>query len=239
VAADLTPVPGLAELVGEAGVVLSICPPAAAGDVVDQVLECGFSGLYVDANAISPSRSVALGERVDAAGARYLDGAIIGPPPTGDAREPRLYLAGDPADVALVTGLFDGSDVRCVDAPGELGAASALKMAYASYRKATWVLAAVSHALAAHHGVSELLAGEGARLPKAPLGEADALSGVAARAWRWGPEFDEIAATLAEAGLPAELAAATAAVLGRWVHDKDREDLDLATVLDRLKDPPG
>src|SRR5579871_4793600 len=52
--AGLTAVPGgLAELVREAEVIVSVCPPHAALDVARQV--AGFGGVYVDANAVSPA----------------------------------------------------------------------------------------------------------------------------------------------------------------------------------------
>src|SRR3954471_10056760 len=44
---------GTATDVGRSDVVLSICPPAAALDVARTV--AGFTGLYVDANAVSPA----------------------------------------------------------------------------------------------------------------------------------------------------------------------------------------
>src|SRR5688572_13665114 len=42
-----------AELAGRADVILSVCPPHAARDVQGSV--SGFSGIYVDANAIAPA----------------------------------------------------------------------------------------------------------------------------------------------------------------------------------------
>ena len=37
--------------------IVSICPPSAADDVADAVIDCGFGGVYIDANAISPMRA--------------------------------------------------------------------------------------------------------------------------------------------------------------------------------------
>jgi len=34
--------------------IISVCPPHAAEEVAKSVLEAGFQGLYLDANAISP-----------------------------------------------------------------------------------------------------------------------------------------------------------------------------------------
>ena len=54
----------LAEALDGAATVLSICPPAAADATADAVLELGFTGTFVDANAVSPERARAIGERV-------------------------------------------------------------------------------------------------------------------------------------------------------------------------------
>src|SRR5690606_25556078 len=80
-------------------VIICVCPPHAAEDVAASVIECGFSGLYVDANAIAPQRAVRTGDKLAAAGIRFVDGSIIG----GPAWEPGktwLYLSGSEAQQA-------------------------------------------------------------------------------------------------------------------------------------------
>jgi 3-hydroxyisobutyrate dehydrogenase-like beta-hydroxyacid dehydrogenase len=190
--------------------------------------------VYVEANAISPDRT----RRIAAACAErevlMLDGSIVGGPP-GPGSAPRLYLSGDGKQVARVAGVFEDTWVVARPLDAEIGAASALKMAYASYQKSARVLAAVSHALAAHHGVAAELAREAGSLTSNILAETGQLPSVAARAWRWAPELEEIAATLDTAGLPPELARGAASVLRRWDGDKDRFDLPLAEVLEHLR----
>ncbi len=68
-------------LAGQAGIILSVCPPHAALDTARAVAAAGFTGLYVDANAISPGTAREVRAAVGAAGARYVDGGIVGPPP--------------------------------------------------------------------------------------------------------------------------------------------------------------
>jgi len=232
--AGLEAVDDLSDLLARAEIVLSICPPAFAEDLAAEVAAHGYTGLYVDANAISPRRCNRITERLTRAGAQVVDGAIIGPPPT-DTRSARLYLAGDKSDTGPVTDLFAGTSVEAVRVDGPIGTASALKMAYASYQKATRTLAAVAHALAASHGVTQHLLNEAAKSSQSPLAEPDYLPSVAARAWRWRPEMHEIADTLTAEGLPPDLAHATATVLARWSADKDLWDLPLDTVLGRLR----
>ncbi|GAB2607503.1 NAD(P)-dependent oxidoreductase [Streptomyces capparidis] len=219
-------------------VVLSICPPAAAEDVARLVAATGFSGLYVEANAVSPRRL----ERITAIvrdacpDASVLDAAIIGAPPVG-GRRTRLHVAGDPRAASTVAGIFDGTDVRVGILDRPHGAASALKMAFAHHQKISRALAAVSHALADAYGVRDALLEEGRRMPAAVLAEDDHLPSVAARAWRWSPEMREIASTLRAAGLPAGFADAAAEVMRCWDGDKDAFDLSLEETLARLRQP--
>jgi 3-hydroxyisobutyrate dehydrogenase-like beta-hydroxyacid dehydrogenase len=232
--ADLQATADLPGLLHRADVVLSICPPAAAEDVARRVADTGYRGLYVDANAVNPATARRIAAMISAAGAAAVDGSIIGPPPTAE-RTVRLYLSGPASGVGRVVELFAGSQVEAVPLGGELGRASALKMAFASFQKASRVLAALAHALADHHDVTEALLAEAHRMPVRILGDREFLPNVAGRAWRWAPELREVARTLDAAGLPPDLADATATVLEHWTADRDRTDLPVAAVLDHLR----
>lgn len=232
-AVGLQPVTDLHALLAASDVVLAICPPASAEDVASQVAALGFGGVYVEANAISIERVRRIAEHEGWAEARFIDGAIIGPPPER-GRSARLYLGGPPRDLAVVADLFAGSPVEVVKLSGGIGSASTLKMAFASYQKATRSLAAVAHALAARHGVTAALLAEAERITTSPLAEPDYLPSVAARAWRWAPEMLEVADTLAADLLPTDLARGAAAVLAKWEPDRDSWDLTVPAVLDRL-----
>jgi 3-hydroxyisobutyrate dehydrogenase-like beta-hydroxyacid dehydrogenase len=223
----------VAELLAASGVVVSLCPPAVAEDVAREVAQHGFTGTYVDANAISPDRFGRIQDIVGRNAAAVVDAAVIGPPPRGCATA-RLYLAGDSGAVAVVARLFVGTAVRAIALTGPAGAASALKMAFAGYQKSTRTLAAVAHALAARHDVTDALLAEAGRMAGLPLAEPEYLPSVAARAWRWAPEMAEVADTLAAAGLPDDLARAAGTVMAHWRADRDNFDLPLTAVLDRL-----
>lgn len=214
--------------------VLSVCPPHAAEEVAHEVLAHSFRGVYVEANAISPDRTRRIAAACAERGVPMLDGSIVGGPP-GPGSAPRLYLSGDGKEVARAAGVFEDTQVVARPLDAEIGAASALKMAYASYQKSARVLAAVSHALAASHGVAAELAREAGSLTSNILAETDQLPSVAARAWRWAPELEEIADTLRTAGLPPALAEGAATALRRWNDDKDRFDLPLEEVLAHLR----
>lgn len=233
--AGLRAVPDLATLLAQSDIVLSICPPEVAERTAEQVSEVasGFTGVLVEANAVAPGRVERIAGRLRRQGVRVVDGSIIGPPPT-DGRTARLYLAGDPGDVRLVQGIVADSPVHAVDLGPALGAASALKMAFGGYQKASRTLAAVAHALADRHGVGAELLVEAGRMPSAVLADRDYIPSVAARAWRWAPEMREVADALAAEGLPTDLAQAAAAVLARWEPDRDGWDLSVDEALGRL-----
>ena len=139
---------GLAEMIRRSDLIMSVSPPHAALDIARQV--AGFGGVYLDANAISPATAREVAGIVEAGGASYVDGGIIGTPPVAPGFI-RLYLSGPRA--GELRDLFDGSpvDARLVDhgagsavgassvggagVAGVVGAASAVKMAYASWTK--------------------------------------------------------------------------------------------------------
>ena len=95
----------VAALAARSDLVLSICPPHGALDTARAVGP--FTGLYVDANAVSPATAAEIRGVVEAAGARYVDGGIIGAPPDG-ANAPRACTSPG-ADAPAVAELFAGS----------------------------------------------------------------------------------------------------------------------------------
>jgi 3-hydroxyisobutyrate dehydrogenase-like beta-hydroxyacid dehydrogenase len=180
-AAAFTDVGSVEELVRSSDVVLTICPPAIAEEIAERVFGLGFDGLYVEANAISPSRM----RRIAQLGPRVVDGSIIA------AKGTNLYLAGEEAQT--VADLFEGSDVKAIPLDAEVGAASALKMAFGGWNKIGIALTAQAHAIADAYGLTDRLEAEGV--------PADRLQRVADRAWRWAPEMEEIADLCGELGL--------------------------------------
>lgn len=193
-------------------VVLSICPPAAAVETARTV--AGFSGLYVDANAISPGTASEVAAVVHAHGVACVDGGIIGPPPERPGTT-RLFLSGDRA--AEVAAIFRDTRVEAVVLYGDHTAASALKMTYAAWTKITTALLISARGVAKHYGVDEALAAEWARSqPELGPRHAAALDAAAHKGWRWEEEMRQIARTFAEAGEPAGFGDAAAQQFGRW-----------------------
>ena len=211
-AAGLTDVGTVAELTGRAGIIFSVCPPHAALEVARSV--AGFSGLFVDANAIAPetTRSVAAVLSAGGTGAagtgatRFADGGIIGPPPQPGADPAagsgtRLYLAGEPA--TEVAALFAGTPVGAQVVDGGIGAASAVKVAYAAWTKGSAALLLAARSLAHQERVEGTLLEEWAlSQPELVRRLQHATRSAVAKGWRWEAEMTEIAAAMAAAGLP-------------------------------------
>jgi hypothetical protein len=198
-------------------VVLSVCPPAFAVDVARAV--AGFGGVYVDANAISPATATAVRDVVEAGGAQYVDGGIIGGPPPGDGNT-RLYLSGERAPG--VAAMFDGTALEARVLEGPDCAASALKMSYAAWTKTSAALVLGIEETARAHGVAGALREEwrlsGLDLPDR-LGRA--AHAAEHKGWRWVEEMRQIAATFEAVGQPAGFGEAAAHIFERYPRTDD------------------
>lgn len=198
--------------------IISICPPEAALAVAGLV--SGFQGVYLDANAISPSTVREVAALVEAGGAHYLDGGIIGPPPAGRSPGTRLYLSGP--DAPRVASLFSGSAVDARVLSDGLATASALKMCFAAWTKGTTALLLDIRALAASLGQAEALAAEWATSMPDLEGRCQfGAQQAATKGWRWRGEMEEIAKTFRDAELPDGFHRAAGEIYGRVERDDD------------------
>jgi 3-hydroxyisobutyrate dehydrogenase-like beta-hydroxyacid dehydrogenase len=202
--AGLTDAGTPAEVAERADVIFSICPPHAALDVAWAVQ--GFGGLFVDANAISPASAREVALMVEEGGATYVDGGIIGlppppsPPPVAGGHT-RLYLSG--GDAQTVRRLFDGTSLDARVIGSGAWAASSIKMAYAAWTKGTAALLLATRALASAEGVEDALLAEWAMSqPSLEDRSRAAADSATLKGWRWVAEMEEIAASMAAAGLP-------------------------------------
>lgn len=232
----LTAVRDLEEMTRRCDVILSICPPANAEEVASSVAACSFAGIYVDGNAVSPASMARISSIMLTTSAVVVDGSVIGSPPS-ESKATRLYLSGPEDAMESVSPLFRDTSVETHLLRGGIGRASALKLSYSSYQKASRVLAAVAYALAADYGVEDDLLDIAQARSTSYLAETAYIPKVAARAWRWAPEMREAVSALYEAGLPTELAEASAAVMERWATSRNRP-LDLSEALAQLHEAP-
>jgi 3-hydroxyisobutyrate dehydrogenase-like beta-hydroxyacid dehydrogenase len=109
------------ELARRADILLSVCPPHAALDVARSA--AGYTGTFVNANAVSPETARAIADAVESGGGRCVDASIVGPPPRAEG-DTRLLLSG--SGLAPVSELFAPTIVDVRPVGDEIGTASAI-----------------------------------------------------------------------------------------------------------------
>lgn len=200
--AGLRDVGTVAGVVAEADMILSILPPAAASGLAQQVARemtrTGRTPIYVDCNAIAPETTVAIGQMIAAAGAKFIDAGIIGMAP-GRGAGPRFYVSGP--DHALMLPL-DGKGFQVIAMGDQIGQGSAIKMAYAGLTKGTWTLHTAVLLAAEQLGVTDALLAEFEKSQAAVLAAMRArVPFIPADSARWVGEMEEIAQTFGDAGV--------------------------------------
>jgi 3-hydroxyisobutyrate dehydrogenase-like beta-hydroxyacid dehydrogenase len=191
-----------------AEVVLSVCPPHAAVEVAQAA--AGFTGIYVDANAIAPETA----RTIAGLHARFVDGGIVGPPPREGSGATRLYLSGTEGE--RIAALFAGSSVDARVISGDPGSASALKMAYAGWTKGSASLLLAVRELARREGVEDALLEEWRlSLPELEDRYESAVRSAERKGWRWIGEMEEIARSMSARDLPSGFHQAAAEMFRR------------------------
>jgi len=237
-AAGMRDAGSLEALVAEADLILSILPPEAAvaqaGAVAAAMTATGVRPLYVDCNAVSPMTAREVGGIITAAGAPFIDCGIIGVAP-GKGKPTRFHVSGP--DTGAMERL-DGKGIQVLPLGPEIGRASALKMVYAGLTKGTMTLHTAMLLAAWQLGVYDEAVAEYADSQPAAL---QAMQGrvprIPADAGRWIGEMEEIAATLAAAGVTTGFhdgAAEICRVLDRTPFALEtRETLDRSRTIDQ------
>ena len=232
VEAGFETLPLLTDLCREAELIFSVCPPEAAPRLAHDLAGTDFTGLFVDANAVSPETARFIANTARMSGCRPIDGGIVGPPPEklGDTR---LYLSGDGAQE--VARIFAGTKFQAEVVNGDIGAASAVKMCYAAWTKGSAALLLSIRALARAEGVEETLLAEWeASQPQLPGRLERALAMMPSKAWRFVGEMEEISKSFGAAGLPEGFHQAAGEVNQRLLRFKDEPAPDLNAVLRAL-----
>ncbi|WP_110602655.1 NAD(P)-dependent oxidoreductase [Salinicola lusitanus] len=183
----------LAQLM-HADLLLSVVPPAEAESLARQLAPLMAASeappIYCDLNAVSPATLARVERIVHASGAAFVDGGIIGPPPS-DRAMPRIYMAGERASsLARLNDL--GLDVRVLE--GGIGSASALKMCFAGINKGMTALTTLMLIAAGRSGAGGALRAELEHsLPEVVARIDNGIPDMLPKAWRWHPEMREIA----------------------------------------------
>ena len=192
----------LNDLVQQADAVIAVLVPSEALGVAQRVAAAvqatGASLLYADCNAVAPRTARAIGEVMTAAGVRFADGGIIGPPPR-NGRAPRIYTSGPGArEFAELT--RGGLDIRVLD--GEVGQASGMKMCYGALTKGLQALGTELLVAAKLMGLEEPLRAEQSGTLAGVLQYLQRSMGIMPpKAHRWVGEMEEISTCFADLGM--------------------------------------
>jgi 3-hydroxyisobutyrate dehydrogenase-like beta-hydroxyacid dehydrogenase len=182
------------DLIAGADFFLSILPPgeavALARRLAPALSALDKKPVYVDCNAVSPQTAQEIAGIVEAAGADFVDGGIIGGPPREGYKGPGIYASGPAVGTTRVLRDY-GLDWRVID--GSVGAASGLKMSYAGITKGTTAIAAAMLLGAARFGCGEALIAElSASQPDLLKRMRGSIPGMYDKAYRWVGEMEEI-----------------------------------------------
>jgi 3-hydroxyisobutyrate dehydrogenase-like beta-hydroxyacid dehydrogenase len=205
----------------QADLFLSIVPPgealALARRFAPLLERANKKPVYVDCNAVNPQTMNRIAEVVTAAGATFVCGGIIGPPPKPGSTNTKLYVSG-PAAHQVATLNDYGLIVRVLDGP--LTAASALKMSYAGITKGFTALGAAMMLAATRGGSAEALNAELAE-SQVPLQNwlSRQVPSMYGKAYRWVAEMDEIAGFVGEEFPEHAMLAASARLYDRLAAD--------------------
>jgi 3-hydroxyisobutyrate dehydrogenase-like beta-hydroxyacid dehydrogenase len=182
---------------------LSIVPPASAlsfaAEVAGAMRAAGVRPVFVECNAVAPPTVRAIERALAPCGAAFVDVGIVGRGPRVGGERTRFYVSG--AARARVLAL-DCPALELIDLGPEIGAASALKMAYAALNKGTDALFAAVLLAAERLGVREPLMRELAGSQREALARMRSrVPFLAATAARYAPEMAEIAVTYESVGV--------------------------------------
>ncbi len=183
------------EEIARADIVLSIVPPSDAMALAERlaptIAKSQKKPIYIDCNAVSSDLVQRIGKVIQATGAPFADGGIIGGPPRDGYDGPSVYIAAAPQG-ALDPLVRGGLSIKVLDGP--VGAASALKMSYAAITKGLTGIASASILAAAKYGASDALFAELSGSQKGLLPViARSIPDMHAKAYRFVGEMEEIA----------------------------------------------
>jgi 3-hydroxyisobutyrate dehydrogenase-like beta-hydroxyacid dehydrogenase len=208
--AGIADVPSYQALVQAADLILSILVPdqavQAAQQVAQALSETGATLIYADCNAIAPQTVQQIGAIMAAAGGRFVDASIIGPPP----RKPgatRFYASGPDLADFLALNQFG---LEIISLGPEIGHASAIKMCYAALTKGLSALSLELLIAGKALGVLEPLLAEFQLSQSGHLKAMERLTGVPTKSRRWVGEMEEIAQTFEQVGLTPRILAGAA-----------------------------
>ena len=219
---------------------LSIVPPADAVSLAERLspalARATRKPIYVDFNAISPQTTKKAAEIVQATGARFADGGIIGGPPRAGYDGPAYYVSGADAERVEALAPF-GLKIIVLDAP--IGAASALKMSYAGITKGLIAISCSMILAAQRAGVSDALYKELSASQAVLLaGFAKNTPNMFSKANRWVAEMREICGFAGPGRAEQEIFSGAANFYARIARDFDGAKKEIAVLRDFFPSEP-
>ncbi|KAI5925240.1 6-phosphogluconate dehydrogenase [Camillea tinctor] len=213
------------DLTQSCSVILSVVPPRDAAATAQRIIDAVTGPFkrseplyFADLNAVAPSTVKAIAATIEKSRApvRFIDGSIIGgppsPPKSGSPSDPSSPRAGwtapsiptsGPHQIAEIPGYGEklANVLRLRHIGPEVGAASGLKMCFASLSKGYIALAIQSFTTARCLGVLGELETElrGSMSDRWATTERSVVN-MAPKAYRWVREMEEIALTFSEEG---------------------------------------
>ncbi|KAL6868410.1 6-phosphogluconate dehydrogenase [Trichoderma novae-zelandiae] len=210
------------ELVQQSSVIFSVVPPRDAEATAQRIVDALSGGsrqetlYYVDLNAVAPSTCKSIAALFEKARVpvKFIDACILGGPPSlkkkkesdgeGEADEwdqPSIPVSGPDLLASLPDGERLTSVLKLRTISTEIGAASGLKMCFASITKGFTALVTQSFTTAHRLGVVDELKRELNGMVPAMLTRAErGVPGMPPKAYRWVREMEEIAKTFSEEG---------------------------------------
>ena len=230
------------DAVAGASIVISAVTAASSSDVAAKAARALRPGqVLLDINSVSPAKKLANAALVDAAGADYVEAAVMAPVPPQRLRVPMLL--GGPRAAAVAQVLRDvGMNATVLS--DKIGVASAVKMCRSIVIKGLEALTLESMLAARRFGAEqEVLASLNGTFPS--MGWTGKLpdyliSRVAEHGLRRASEMREVARTLSDVGVDPVMAAATAArqewlVQAMAAHDEEYgEPFSWRTLIDAI-----
>lgn len=199
-----------AQALAGAGIVFSVVTADQALTAARDAAACIAPGaLYFDCNSCSPGTKRQAAEFVHAAGGRYVDAAVMAPVHPALHHVPML-VSGPHLDAALAA--LAALDMRATPAAGPVGHASSIKMVRSIMVKGLEALAAECVLAGRRAGVDQqVFASLEASFPGFKWQERAAymLERMTMHGIRRAAEMREVALTVEELGLPADMAHAT------------------------------
>lgn len=204
--AGLEDLGSLDAVVRSADLLLSIVPPAAARGFAEEaaaaIRACGARTTFVDCNAVAPQTVREIAALFAGTPGGFVDAGIVGRGPRPGGEPTRFYVSGPLRGALLGVGT---PEIRMIDMGEEIGAASSLKMAYASLNKGVDALYTAVLLAGARLGVLPELLAEFSDSQKEALARMRSrVPFLAATAERFAGEMAEIAATFEAAGVTPE-----------------------------------